>query len=106
MGSERQIDSKTEVHIFRMIQEALNNIRRHSKATEAVVTLEFAPQSLKIGITDNGEGFAISETVESLAAEGKLGLIGIQQRARFLNGTVAINSQIGAGTELKIEVSY
>ncbi len=104
-GLERQLDSGTEVIIFRMLQEALNNVRRHSKATEAVVTLEFAPESLKIVVTDNGEGFTLPETVDSLTAKGKLGLLGIQERAKLLHGTMAIVSRPGVGTKLTIEAT-
>ena len=103
-GAERKLSSETEVTIFRIVQEALNNARRHSKATEAVVTLEFAPESLEITVRDNGDGFSLSETIGKLATEGKLGLIGMQQRAQFLNGALHISSKPGEGTSISIEV--
>lgn len=104
-GVERKLRSETEVTIFRIVQEALNNARRHSKATKAVVTLEFAPDSLEIMVQDNGDGFSLSETLGKLAAEGKLGLIGMQQRAKFLNSTFNIYSQPGKGTLVSIEIA-
>ncbi|HEY81920.1 MAG TPA: sensor histidine kinase [Dehalococcoidia bacterium] len=104
-GQERKLRPEAEVTIFRIIQEALNNVRRHSQASEAVVTLDFAPQSLKITVQDNGNGFSLKETLSSLASKGKLGLIGVQQRARLLNGTCVICSQPGEGTSVSVEIA-
>lgn len=104
-GVERKLSSETEVTIFRIVQEALNNARRHSNATEVVVALEFAPESLEITVQDNGDGFSLNETIRDLTAEGKLGLIGMQQRAKFLNSTFNIFSQPGKGTLVSIEIA-
>ncbi|MCH8865147.1 MAG: sensor histidine kinase [Chloroflexi bacterium] len=113
-GIEFEIDSSLgadrlapdwEVAIFRIVQEALNNIRHHSKATEAVVTLKFAPRSLGITVRDNGRGFALNEMIGNLAAEGKLGLIGMQQRAKLLDGTYDIRSQPGEGTLVSVKIT-
>jgi len=103
-GQERKLRPEAEVTIFRIIQEALNNVRRHSRASEAVVTLDFAPESLKIMVQDNGNGFSLNETLGNLAGKGKLGLIGVQQRARLLNGTCTIRSQPGKGTSVSVEI--
>jgi len=70
-----------------------------------VVTLEFAPESLEITVQDNGDGFSLRKTSGKLAAEGKLGLIGMQQRAKFLNSTFNIYSQPGKGTLVSIEIA-
>lgn len=103
-GTERKLRPEAEVTIFRIVHEALNNIRRHSKASEAVVTLTFAPESLKITVQDNGKGFSLNETIGNLAATGKLGLIGMQQRAKSLNGACDIRSQLGKGTLVSVEI--
>ncbi|GAI30979.1 unnamed protein product, partial [marine sediment metagenome] len=103
-GVERKLPSEIEVSIFRIVQEALNNVRRHSKASIAVLTLEFNSKSLKIMVHDNGKGFFLRETVGKLAAEGKLGIIGMQQRAQFLSGTLDIHSEPGKGTTVSIEL--
>jgi two-component system sensor histidine kinase DegS len=102
----RKLSPQTEVGIFRIVQEALNNIQRHSKATEAVVNLEFAEQCLKITIEDNGRGFAYPKHFDGLATRGKLGLIGIKQRIDFLGGTFEIQSRSREGTKLLIEAKY
>jgi two-component system, NarL family, sensor histidine kinase DegS len=103
-GEVRRLSPQAEVGIFRITQEALNNIQRHSEATEAVVKVEFAEQRLKITIDDNGRGFDGPKEFDSLAAKGKLGLIGIKQRIDFLGGRLEIRSRPGEGTKLLIEV--
>jgi len=102
-GERRELSSEAEVTIFRVIQEALNNIKRHSRATEAVVTLEFTPECLNISIEDNGQGFRPPKNIDRLASRGKLGLIGIHQRIDLLGGTFKIHSKPGEGTSLLIE---
>lgn len=105
-GEERRLSPQAEVGIFRIAQEALNNIQHHSEATEAVVNLEFAEQCLKITIEDNGRGFGYPKQFDSLAAKGKLGLVGMKQRIDFLGGTFEIRSHPREGTKLLIEVKY
>jgi signal transduction histidine kinase len=102
-GERRKLSPKAEVTIFRITQEALNNIKRHSRATEAVVNLEFTPECLNISIEDNGQGFRPPKNIDRLASKGKLGLIGIHQRIDFLGGTFKIHSKSGEGTSLLIE---
>jgi two-component system sensor histidine kinase DegS len=104
-GNKRKLSPQAEVTIFRVMQEALNNIKRHSKATEAVVTLKFAPEYLKIAIEDNGQGFCPPKKFARLAAKGKLGLIGMQQRIDFLGGTFKVRSRLGKGTSLLIDAN-
>ncbi len=102
-GRSRDLPPKAEVNIFRITQEALNNIKRHSQATEVYIILKFEPEYLKICIEDNGQGFLPPEKFDTLAANGKLGLIGMKQRIDFLDGTFQIHSKPGEGTSLLIE---
>jgi len=103
-GVERKLSSQVEITLFRVVQEALNNIKRHSKAKEAVVTVEFTIKSLKVTVEDNGQGFHPPRNFTSFTAEGKLGLIGLQQRINFIDGTFQIHSKPGEGTSLLIKV--
>ena len=102
-GVRRKLSPQAEVTIFHTMQEALNNIKRHSKAKEAVITWEFATECLKIRIEDNGQGFRPPKKLERLPTRGKLGLIGIQQRVDLLGGTFKIRPRLGEGTSLLIE---
>jgi len=103
-GMEQKLSPETETAIFRIVQEALNNVSRHSKATEATIALQFLPQSIKLTVQDNGVGCSLP-TIGSLATEGKFGLIGMEQRAKSLNGTFRIHSRPGRGTLLEIKFS-
>jgi two-component system sensor histidine kinase DegS len=104
-GEELKVPHGTDVIVFRIVQEAINNIRLHSKATEANLIIEFGEQSIKIGVTDNGKGFALPKRINSLASKGKLGLIGIQERMRSIKGTYQLQSKPGQGTSISIEIS-
>jgi len=103
-GAERKLSTETETAIFRILQEALNNVSRHSKATVVTIALQFLPQSIKLTVQDNGVGYSLP-TIGSLATEGKFGLIGMEQRAKVLNGTFRIHSRPGRGTSLETKFS-
>ena len=93
---ENDIDEKMQVNIFRIVQEQLNNILKHSKATYAVIKLTRQANELILRISDNGEGFNILNTTAGV------GIINIKSRADLYHGTVSITSQPGKGYELKV----
>ena len=104
-GTQRKISPEIEVTIFRIVQEALNNVKRHSEATEAIITLTFTPESVKATVRDNGKGFLPSRrATHNLVVEGRLGLTGMRQRAKSLNGTFDVSSQHGKGTLVSVEI--
>ena len=102
-GEARKLSSEVDINIFRIMQEALNNVRRHSNATEVYVNIEFKVNNIMIEIRDNGKGFS-SPTTTELVAMGKLGLLGMQQRIYSLNGSFNLESEIGKGTNLTMEI--
>ena len=104
-GKSYRLNHETEVIIFRIVQEALNNVRRHSKANMAVVSLEFSEDSLKVAVQDNGKGFTLPREQSDFTAKGKLGLAGMQQRTKFLGGVFNIYSEPGKGTLVSFEFS-
>jgi signal transduction histidine kinase len=103
-GFERRLTEETELTLFRITQEALTNVWKHSSATNAHITLEFGEDSLKMTIRDDGKGFSTTEMRNSLAKEGKLGLVGMQERAKLINGLLFLQSEPGKGTCISIEV--
>ncbi|HUV56691.1 MAG TPA: sensor histidine kinase [Dehalococcoidales bacterium] len=103
-GEVRKLHADAEASVFRIVQETLNNIRRHSRAKEALVRLSFAPESLCIVVEDNGVGFSPPKRLSDLSALGRLGLAGIDQRAKLLNGTCVTQSQPGKGTSVSVEL--
>jgi PAS domain S-box-containing protein len=104
IGSERRLPDETELALFRVVQEAFNNIKKHSQASEVTLTIKFAAKKIEINIADNGKGFNLPEMASDFARRGKLGIIGIQERVRLLNGRCSISSHEGKGTTLEIEV--
>jgi signal transduction histidine kinase len=99
-----ELSPVVEVNLFRIAQEALHNIERHSKATEVFLTLENGQGGLTMTIQDNGQGFILPDKFGELVNHGKLGLIGMQERVRTLEGKFNINSKLGEGTLIQIEI--
>ena len=105
-GKEQKLPSQMETPIFRVIQEALNNIKKHSKANEANIDVDFTDQSLNILIIDNGQGFLPTSVHERLILNNKMGLIGMQERVESLRGTFKIHSELNVGTNISIQIPY
>ena len=103
LGRERRFLPEVESLLFRIVQEALNNIRRHAQASEAQVVMEFAEDRTKVTISDNGRGFELSGRVDDLPRSGKLGLAGIQERARLLGGSLDVKSEPSKGATIVVE---
>ena len=103
-GLERRLPPEVEVVLFRIAQEALHNVGRHSQATEAVVQLQFGDKQVSLKVVDNGRGFEVSEAWGEFASNGKLGLIGMRERARLLGASVSVESQPGKGAAVTVEV--
>jgi signal transduction histidine kinase len=88
-----------EATIFRIVQEAVNNIRRHSGATRAEVALHEVDDRIHLDVRDWGCGFD-----PAAIAENRFGLQGIRERARLLRGAATISSAPGKGTHLAVEL--
>ena len=79
--------------LYRVIQESLRNVVRHSHATAARVELTGETDGLRLTITDEGQGFDVNEATHT----GGLGLVSMQERMRLLHGTIAVSSKPGSG---------
>ena len=90
-----------EINIYRIVQECVNNILRHSHATEARVTVSRNTQGLQLNVADNGQGF---EPDERTSERRGLGLTGIAERTKMLGGTYKIASARGQGTTVSISI--
>jgi signal transduction histidine kinase len=93
----------SEINIYRIVQEGINNVVKHSEATEAAVVLKSQPGAVTISIRDNGRGLAPGQILSEGSAGG-FGLSGIRERARILNGRVEVESASGGGFNLKVEI--
>jgi signal transduction histidine kinase len=104
-GSQRQLTPELSTQLFRIAQEALNNVRRHSEATQMIVKLEFKSETIKMIVKDNGKGFS-SQEMPKVSAQDKLGLLGIKERVRLLNGILKIDSKLDKGTSISVVFRY
>ncbi len=103
-GGKGRLSPEVELLLFRMAQEGLNNVRRHAQASKVFITLEFTDGRVRLTVSDNGRGFELPERVSDLATAGKLGLMGIHERASLLGGVLTIESEPGRGTTVTVEV--
>ena len=104
VGTERRFTPEAELLMFRIAQEALRNTCRHADASRAWITVEFDDGKTVMRITDNGSGFDLPENTSDLASLGKLGLAGMEERAKLLGGTLSMHSEKGTGTTVTVEV--
>ena len=102
-GSEPQFAPEERLLIYRIVQEALRNVWKHSKATRAEVEVEFGDLMTTVKVKDNGIGFELKPNWEHLE-EGKLGLMGMKERAHLLGGTLEVISAPGRGTTVVLSV--
>jgi two-component system NarL family sensor kinase len=98
-SGRRPVPQRLEPELFRIAQEALNNVRRHAHATDVVVSLSSAPRTVRLTVKDDGHGF-----VPRRAAPGRLGLIGMRERAALLGGRLRISSAPHRGTTVSVSV--
>lgn len=102
-GAERRLAPEVELVLFRIVQEALRNVWRHSQATSAQVSVEFQDGKTMITVKDNGKGFQLQSPMGDLTKSGKLGLAGMKERARLLGGSLKVESEPGKGTTVIVE---
>lgn len=101
LGSEKRLNQKYEIAIFRLVQEAVQNATKHAEATYIQVKLEINKKRLLVVIKDNGKGFDTS-----MKKDKSFGLMGMRERVEMLEGTLTIDSLIGSGTTILINVPY
>jgi two-component system sensor histidine kinase DegS len=104
MGHETRLPSYTEVSIFRMVQELLNNVQKHAHANHVQVVLDFQDEMVVVSVEDDGSGFDVEEIQKAIQQRKGLGLHTIQERAEMLGSQVQIDSHIGRGTKVRIEI--
>jgi signal transduction histidine kinase len=97
-GTPFPVDGNIGVHIYRVLQEALNNVTRHSGAKQAWVRLRFDPRVLQLEVEDHGTGF------NSQGAKQGIGLVAMRERAELLGGTLEFLKPVEGGTLVRLRV--
>ncbi len=103
-GDETQVPSEARVFIFRIIQEALANVQKHSRAEKVRIGLDIRPEHLTAFIADDGIGFDFKGNEVDTATTDSFGLKSIMERARLLGGGAVIRSRTGEGTRIDIDI--
>jgi signal transduction histidine kinase len=103
-GTPRRLSPEVEITLFRIAQEGLNNIGKHAWATRAILEVEFKRDRTRLRIRDNGQGFALPASLDDLGGSDTLGLVGMRERTKLINGTLTIWSEPGKGATLALEV--
>ncbi len=105
-GAPRRLDPQSELAVFRILQEAWNNIRRHARARYARFTFRFTRNVLVVVVEDDGQGFVSPGPGTGQTGAGGWGLIGMQERAALVGGSIEIQSGPGEGTRLEVRMPY
>ncbi|MEJ2284973.1 MAG: PAS domain S-box protein [Desulfobacterales bacterium] len=99
-----KLDFDTEIHLYRLIQEGLNNINRHADAAQSAIRLLAAFPNIILRIEDDGRGFDVKERLALAQQEKRMGLRSMEERVNLLGGGMKIHSQPSRGTRIFIEV--
>lgn len=103
-GSEGlNLDSESKIHLYRLVQEGLNNIHKHARADKVSVRLGLSSVNISLSIKDNGIGFDVKKRERKLDNEKRLGLRSMRERVNLLGGQMKIKSHPGAGTKIIIK---
>lgn len=98
------VSPEPQLVLFRIVQESLNNVQRHSGASEASVRLECQRDEIKVTISDNGKGFKLPRQISEFASQGKLGLTGMEERVQLIGGRLEVSSWEGKGTTITVRL--
>jgi signal transduction histidine kinase len=97
VGLERRLPTEVETTVFRVLQEAVNNVSAHSEAARVTLSMDFRERSIVVEIADDGRGFDPERT-------RGLGLMGMRERVTLLHGTFDLQSRPDKGTRIRFEV--
>jgi len=103
-GNERRLSREVELSLYRIAQEALNNVVKHSRATHADLSIRYSGSEVTLVIKDNGNGFVAPASPTEFATNGHFGLLGIHERVDLIGARLGIESTQGQGTKIEIRL--
>lgn len=101
-GTVEGLPPDKEVAIYRILQEALNNVKKHAHATEVNVLAQFTNKQITLTVQDNGRGFIVPASITDFATSGSFGVMGLQERAQLFGGNIEVESQLDEGTVVRL----
>lgn len=103
-GQERRLSHDAELSLYRIAQEALNNVVKHANANKAELMIAFNSSTIQMEISDNGKGFVAPKSPTEFAPKGHFGLLGIHERADLIGAKLELESTLGRGTKLTLRL--
>jgi len=103
-GRERRLSREVELSLYRIAQEALNNVVRHAQATHADLKITFDSSHIELEVADNGNGFVVPKSPTDFAPSGHFGLLGVHERADLICARLEIESALGKGTSIRVRL--
>lgn len=101
-GTAEGLPPDKEVAIYRILQETLNNVKKHAHATEVKVLAQFTNKRITLTVEDNGRGFIVPASITDFATSGSFGVMGLQERAQLFGGNIEVESQPDEGTIVRL----
>ncbi len=103
-GAASRLDPAAEVSFYRIAQEALRNAERHANPSHVAVAIKFGDGIVSLTISDDGRGFQAPRSPGEYIQAGRLGLMGMHERAQLVGASLAIVSNAGSGTIVTVEL--
>jgi two-component system sensor histidine kinase UhpB len=104
-GTEVRLNPNVELALYRMAQEALNNVSKHAGATQADLNISFTSQQVTLQVIDNGKGFDVPKSPAEFAPGGHFGLLGLYERAELIGARLEIFSSPGQGSRITVHAT-
>jgi two-component system sensor histidine kinase DegS len=103
-GQERRLQSHSEATIFRVVQELVKNARDHAHCTSIEISLDIDEVWVRANVEDNGTGFDVDEVMQAVDQYKTIGLATLRERVEMLGGVLDIDSGIGRGTKVSLQI--
>jgi len=103
-GIVRRLPPDYEIVLFRISQEALTNVAKHSQSTQAEIVLDFGADRVMMEVKDDGRGFESDDVLKNIGSTKGWGILGMRERATLVGGQVEIDSVVGQGTCVRVIV--
>lgn len=103
-GESRRLPPDTELALFRIAQEAINNVKKHAQASEVIATVEFQEARVRLTIQDNGRGLRLAGRTSDLVSIGRFGIVGMEEGAHLLGSYLKVLSGLDFGTIVVADV--
>jgi signal transduction histidine kinase len=105
-GNVQRQNPQVELALYRIAQEAINNVIRHAEATRVQISIAFSKDEVNLIVADNGKGFFPPDSPAAFAPAGHFGLLGMHERAEMIDASLRIQSGQGEGTRVYVHLQH